>query len=302
MADPIGSSARKRRGESAGPAAPLPQAMVMGGADPGGLENDLSSDLGFRRACCLAVVLAVVCSIAEHVQAVPYGKFGSAGRISVSIDSRFGWWLMELPCSALFVYLFFVTGGRQARDPVPRFFAFVFCCHYLYRGWLFPALIRQPSNNFDLFIAMGSWPVTLTHAFLSARWYARHGTHLAGADAKWFKDKRFQIGIALYYTGLGLVVWHDHIMRALRPCPGGARYCIPRGGLYEYATMAGYTSELVAWLGFAIASWGPNGAFILAVSVGNLVPRAAASHQWYLNEFGGEYAALGRARLVPGLW
>ena len=46
-------------------------------------------------------------------------------------------------------------------EPVPRFFAFLFVCHYIYRGWIFPALIRRPSQNFDLGVAFGSWGVTL---------------------------------------------------------------------------------------------------------------------------------------------
>ena len=41
--------------------------------------------------------------------------------------------------------------------------------------------------------------------------------------------------------------------------------------------------------------------FIFLVSLGNLVPRAATSHQWYLDTFP-EYAGLGRARLVPFVW
>ena len=48
-------------------------------------------------------------------------------------------------------------------------------------------------------------------------------------------------------------------------------------------------------------AWGPNGLFIFLVSLGNLVPRAATSHKWYLDTFP-EYAALGRAKLIPGVW
>merc|ERR1719199_2023178 len=195
--------------------------------------------------------------------------------MSVGLPARVGWWLMELPCSTFFVYQFFFVGGPQASRPVPRFFAFLFCCHYLYRGWLFPYMIRPSASglkNFDIGVALGSWGVTLLHAYLNARWYAEHGTHLAcgvtppdGTKKKkkncnddsgnnnfgWTKDLRFRVGIALYYAGFALTIYHDHLMRELRPCPDGARYCIPHGGLYEYVTMGGYTSELLAWLGFA---------------------------------------------------
>ena len=294
-----------------------------------------SADHGFNRVCTLAALLVCVCAVAEHIQPVPYGKFGGDNKNFfplVGLPPRVGWWLMELPCSVFFVYQFFVVGGPQAHQPVPRFFAFVFCCHYLYRGWIFPYMMKPSSSklkNFDAGVALGSWGVTLLHAYLNSRWYAEHGTNLVAAlggveerggknnavtgDRKkkvgtsnnrnmgWTKDVRFRVGIALYYAGFALTIYHDHLMRELRPCPGGERYCIPHGGLYEYVTMGGYTCELLAWFGFAIASWGPNGLFIFLVSVGNLVPRAATSHQWYLNTFP-EYAKLGRARLLPGVW
>ena len=293
------------------------------------LHRFSASSHHFNRVCTLAALLVAVCGVAEHIQPVPYGKFGGASQnlLSIGLPAQIGWWLMELPCSAFFAYQFFAVGGPQASRPVPRFFAFLFCCHYLYRGWLFPYMLRPSSSglkNFDVTVALGSWGVTLLHAYLNARWYAEHGTHLAGGvnfggkekkngskkkrvedssndDFAWTKDVRFRVGIALYYAGFALTIYHDHLMRELRPCPGGARYCIPHGGLYEYVTMGGYTSELLAWLGFAIASWGPNGLFIFLVSLGNLVPRAATSHKWYLDTFP-EYAALGRAKLIPGVW
>merc|ERR1719350_1938497 len=128
-------------------------------------------------------------------------------------------------------------------------------------------------NNFSLLPAVGGWLVTVTHGYLNAAWFAEYGRHL--------RDRR----------------WLNHpcsIMRNLRPCPGGARYCIPHGGLCDYATQAVYFCELWAWFGFALISCGPNGAFIFLVSLANLVPRAVASHSWYLAKFGDEYAALNR--------
>ena len=93
---------------------------------------------------------------------------------------------------------------------------------------------------------------------------------------------------------------HDGIMRGLRSTPG-PRYRIPTGGMFEFATCAHYFVELWAWMGFAILSWGPNGAFIFFVSLFNLVPRAARTHEWYLSTFGDDYPS-GRMRLVPYVW
>jgi len=134
--------------------------------------------------------------------------------------------------------------------------------------------------------------------YLNAKWFGEHGTHLR---RPWLRDPRFIIGAGLYVTGFASLVYHDHLMRELRATPG-PRYRIPRGGLFEYATQAVYFCELWTWLGFFLISCGPNGAFILLVSLANLVPRAKATHEWYLLEFGDEYTALGRKCLVPFLW
>jgi 3-oxo-5-alpha-steroid 4-dehydrogenase 1 len=265
----------------------------------------------FNRVCTFAAIMMIISAFAEISASTPYGRFGNPGEgiLTFPIDSRVGWFIMELPCSLVFIYQFFIVGGKQSSKPVPRFFAFLFCCHYLYRGWIFPYLIKvhPGTKNFDVGIAFGSWSVTILHAYLNGQWYAEQGTHLVptkdGKNKKvfWTTDIRFRLGLLMYYTGFVSIIYHDYLMRNLRPCPNGQRYCIPHGGLFEYVTMGSYLSELWCWLGFAIASSGPNGAFIFLVSLVNLVPRSHATHQWYLEKFP-EYESLGRARLVPGLW
>ena len=138
-----------------------------------------------------------------------------------------------------------------------------------------------PPSHLCLPLPPGSWFVTSVHATLSAKWFTTHGKHLAaGGGTGWFKSWQFRLGGFMYYTGLAATIYHDHLQRTLRPCPGGARYCIPHGGLFEYVTAGNYLAELWMWMGFAIMSWGPNGAFIFLVSLVNLTPRSAATHQW----------------------
>jgi len=259
-----------------------------------------SGDASFDFWCSVAVVMVVVCSVAEHIAPTAYGRFGSDAA-KFSVDPRLGWWLMEIPCTVSFIYNFFIRGGTQANQLVPRLLAIIFCGHYLYRGWVFPALIRvhAGSSNFSLLPALGGWLVTILHGYLNARWYAEHGKHL---NTKWLRSFRFWFGLALYYSGLVLIIWHDSILRELRSDPNGPRYRIPYGGLYQYATCPQYFVELLCWLGFAIMSWGPNGAFIFLVSCVNLIPRSVSTHQWYLNKFGEEYAVLDRKYLVPFVW
>ena len=250
---------------------------------------------------CVVAVLAIVARVTGR-KLDPYGRFGNAGNLlTVGLDPRLGWWLMELPCTLAFVYNFFVRGGPQARKPVPRLLAFVFCCHYLYRGWYFPLSMRVHGNtkNFDLSIALGSWVVTVLHGYLNARWFAEHGKHLA-STGRWLRSWRFRAGLVVYYTGFLAIIYHDSILRSLRR-PGGPRYSIPRGGLYDYATCAQYFVELWAWFGFFLLSWGPNGLFIFFISCANLIPRAINTHEWYTDHFGSSYPS-DRAYLVPFVW
>ncbi len=266
---------------------------------PGWAFIKLTGSPSYDMAVSAAAVLVLVCLVAELTSNTAYGRFGNSSTIAMS--PRLGWFLMELPCSMVFIYQFFVVGGPQSRETVPRIMAVIFCVHYLYRGWYFPYSIKvhKNSKNFSVVPALFSWVITATHAYLNARWFAEHGKHL---NTTWLRKPAFWVGLLLYYSGFFLIIQHDAILTGLRPCPGGSRYCIPRGGLFNYATCAQYFVELWAWTGFTLLSCGPNGLFILGVSLANLIPRAAATHAWYLDKFGQEYQELGRNKLVPGVW
>jgi hypothetical protein len=79
------------------------------------------------------------------------------------------------------------------------------------------------------------------------------------------------------------------------------RYTIPRGGLFEYVTCPQYFCEIVTFIGMALLSCGPNGCFIVAVSLVNLVPRAVSTTAWYHDKFGDAYPEE-RRHLVPFLF
>jgi 3-oxo-5-alpha-steroid 4-dehydrogenase 1 len=260
----------------------------------------VSSSPFFNAVCTWAVVLVSMTAVTELTSSTAYGKFGSGAVFT--LPPRIGWWCMEIPVTVMFVYTFFIKGGSQSRELVPRICAAVICMHYTYRGWIYPYLIRShpgATSNFSLVPAVGGWMVTITHGYLNGKWFAEYGTHLR--NKKWLRDPRFICGIIIYLTGFAALVYHDKLMRDLRSTPG-PRYRIPRGGLFEYATQAVYFCELWTWFGFFLISWGPNGLFIFLVSCANLIPRSVATHQWYLQKFGQEYADLNRTYLVPFTW
>jgi len=257
----------------------------------------------FNKVLIWATLIALTTLITELYGSTAYGKFADGAYIV--LPQRLGWFLMELPCSSCFIYFFFIKGGPQSHLFVPRLLAFIFLGHYLYRGWIFPYLARpSPSggNNFSVIPAIGGWLVTITHGYLNARWYSTYGTHLK--DKKWLKSPFFILGLILYYSGFFCLVWHDKIVRDLRDPTdiNGPRYKIPYGGFFTYVTAAQYFVELWTWFGFFLMSCGPNGFFIFVVSLFNLAPRAAVTHQWYIQKFGKEYEDLNRKNLIPGVW
>eukprot|EP00929_Paragymnodinium_shiwhaense_P078877 TRINITY_DN4092_c0_g1_i1.p1 TRINITY_DN4092_c0_g1~~TRINITY_DN4092_c0_g1_i1.p1 ORF type:complete len:341 (-),score=33.04 TRINITY_DN4092_c0_g1_i1:196-1197(-) len=259
----------------------------------------LTASPRFNLVCSWGVLMVFVCLVTECVESTAYGKFGLEAKWT--LDPRIGWWLMELPVTLTFLYTFFVRSGPQARELVPRVCAGIMCMHYTYRGWIYPSMLHVypgARSNFHLLPALGGSLVTVTHGYLNGAWFATYGKNL---KKTWLRDARFILGLVIYLTGFASLVYHDYLMISLRSTPG-PRYRIPRGGLFEYATQAVYFCELWTWFGFFVLSWGPNGAFIFCVSLANLVPRAMATHQWYLNKFGEEYAALNRKYLVPFVW
>jgi len=144
--------------------------------------------------------------------------------------------------------------------------------------------------------------VTTTHAYLNAKWIGALGPFKSDA---YLRSATFWVGAAVYYTGFALILQQDAIMRGLRASPDAPRYSIPRGGLWDHSTSAHYLAELIAWFGWMVLTGpgvGPNGLFVFAVSLCNLVPRAATNHAWYTDKFGAEFTSLNRAKLVPGVW
>ena len=63
--------------------------------------------------------------------------------------------------------------------------------------------------------------------------------------------------------------------------PGESGYKIPRGGLFEYVSAANYFSEIVEWVGYAIASGGSLPAIAFAFyTFCNVAPRGHSHHRY----------------------
>ena len=63
------------------------------------------------------------------------------------------------------------------------------------------------------------------------------------------------------------------------------RYHIPKGFMYNYISCPNYFGEIIEWAGFAIMVWNLPSLIFVLWTMFNLIPRAAAHHQWYENKF-----------------
>ena len=245
-----------------------------------------TGDPRYDTVLTLGFVLVLLVFIGAAFMKSPYGRFSST-RWGVNLSPRLGWFLMELP--AMLSFLFFYFQGRNRFEIVPLFFLFVWVVHYGNRGFVFPYLIRSPKGataSFCITIVAMGWIVTSTHGYLNAAFISDLGTHFT---PDWFYDPRFIVGIALYYGSFILIIRSDAIIRNLRSIEeierGDKVYRIPRGGLFRFVTNPSYLTEIMAFTGFALATWSLGATFILLITIANLVPRAFQTHRWYKDKF-----------------
>ena len=165
--------------------------------------------------------------------------------------------------------------------------------------------------SFSVTVVLSGLLVTSMHGYLNAMWYSKHCTYL---DWEWFTSPICLFGLTLYEISFLCTLYSEHIMRNLRDLPSKAppaqqqsphtppqRYKIPKGFLFNYVSSPQYFTELTGFLGWAIMTWSPAGLFIFLISCANLIPRAVASHKWYVEKFRGDYP-VNRKQLIPFVW
>jgi len=246
----------------------------------------MTGDPTYDTALLVAFSIVACTVVAAFFLKTPYGRFASK-RWGVALDPRLGWFLMELPATLSFLYFYFQ--GERRFETVPLIFLAVWLIHYGNRGFAFPATMRVPKGSkgsFSLAVVLIGWGVTSLHGYLNARFITELAPHLTD---EWLTDPRFVGGLGLYYVGYLGTLHSEHVLRTLRTKDEVARgekvYRIPQRGLFRWVTNAAYFTELVAWSGFAIATWSLGACFVLTISLANLVPRAFQTHRWYRETF-----------------
>ena len=241
----------------------------------------------------MAAVGAVVFVALYFVEA-GYGYLFNR-KFGFPIPNKIAWVLMEAPAFVtMLVWLAQARTGQLAEMVL----AGLFLLHYFQRSFVFPLLMRGKSQMPFWIMFLGMVFNTINASLIGA-WLFRVAPE--GYYAGWFSQPCFWAGSLLFFAGMFINLQADYIVRHLRK-PGDTRHYIPRGGMVRWVSSANYFGEICEWAGFAVASWSPAGLLFVWWTFANLAPRSASLYRRYEAEFGDEFRALKRKRIIPFIY
>lgn len=241
----------------------------------------------------MAVIAAIVFVVLYFVEA-GYGMLFDR-KWGFPIPNRVAWVCMEAP--VFFVMLWLWSTSDRQFETAPLLFFLFFELHYIQRSFIFPLLIKGNSKMPAGIMCMGI-TFNLLNGYMQGEWLF----HLAPADmytTNWLTTPQFIIGTVLFFTGMGINLQSDYIIRHLRK-PGDTKHYLPKGGMFNYVTSANYFGEIIEWCGFAILTWSASGAVFAWWTIANLVPRANTIYYKYKATFGNEIG--NKKRVIPFLY
>lgn len=220
----------------------------------------------------------------------PYGRHHKPGW-GPNIPNRIAWILMELPAVLVISSLVLsVPQGRTQNALVPLGF---WLFHYLYRTFLFPALMKPSDRTFPALLVFFAVAFNILNGYNNAQ------AVLSGSGDPPWQYGHFWTGAALFIAGFVLHSHSDMIIRRLRK-PGETGYSIPQGGMFRWVSSPHYVGEIIQWTGWAILTWSWAGLAFALFTFCNLAPRALSNQAWYRKQF--PNYPRHRKALVPGLW
>jgi 3-oxo-5-alpha-steroid 4-dehydrogenase 1 len=236
----------------------------------------------------IGFVYAILVFVSSFFGTAQYGgRFGGGKRSKgVKLNAKTGWILMELPGLLVFPVVFFL--GSKSDQLVPMIFLVIWMVHYSNRALITPLLMRvQPGSNasFALSVVIAGWLTLFLHGYFNAAYISEFSDQYTD---EWLTDPRFIVGICIYLIGFILNLHSDSILRNLRsknPSPDEPRYKITVGGAFRFVSCPQYLGEILSFVGFAIMTWNLGAVFVLAMTVGNLAPRAIYTHRWFKKNF-----------------
>lgn len=211
----------------------------------------------------------------------PYGRHRRSGW-GPQIGNKTGWFVMEgiAPLGFALCYLF----GSWKNGIVPGIFLLIWMFHYLYRAFIFPALLRG-DRTIPLSILLFAVIFNGINSYLQGRYLYSFAGPAGVYTLSWLKDPRFIIGAGMFAAGFIIHVRSDQILRNLRG-RGETGYKVPKGWLFRWISCPNYFGEMIEWCGWALLTWSIPGLLFALWTIFNLFPRALSHHRWYRDRFG----------------
>ena len=251
----------------------------------------MGADTYFMTMWAMAVI-AVFVFIALYFVKAGYGIFRTK-QWGLSINNKVAWVMMEAP---VFIVMLYMWASNGASTALPSFLAFLlFQLHYFQRSFVFPLMMKGKSRMPIAIMLMGITFNVINGLLIGTSLFV-FPPSLFNEGIAYLAHPTAILGIAIFFVGMAINLHSDHVIRHLRQ-PGDTRHYLPQKGFYRYVTSANYLGELVEWSGFALLCSTPAAWLFVLWTAANLVPRAAAIHRHYREEFG---EAVGtRKRVIP---
>ena len=208
----------------------------------------------------------------------PYGRYTQISW-GPMIDNRLGWFLMEFP--ALAVFLYFILSYADFENKIVITASLLWILHYFNRVIIFPFRIRTSGKKMPVIILLFAFIFNLVNASANAYWLSMY---LSNTELKGIIWIRLIGGILAFLTGYAINQYHDRKLIRLRK-ENKNGYKIPYGGLFSYISCPNYFGEILEWGGFTLFIWNLPALSFLVWTIVNLVPRALDHHKWYLEHF-----------------
>ncbi len=208
----------------------------------------------------------------------PYGKFFRKGW-GMSLKSKTGWVLMELPSLIIMIFLFFT--GNKKTSAVSLIFLFIWSIHYFHRSVIYPCRMNSSNKKFPFLILIFALAFNFINSYLNGRYLFYFSDNY---PLSWLKDARFIIGIIIFIIGMIINIQSDSFLLNLRKS-GNKGYQIPDKGLFKLVSSPNYLGEILEWIGWAILTWSLPALAFAVFTIANLMPRAYKNHKWYQQQF-----------------
>ncbi len=173
-----------------------------------GIDSLLRNHPVFLSLLCAWLAAGVLAFLALLRVPAPYGRFSRSGW-GPGIPPRMGWFVMESPGVFIFAAMFIPC---LPQTPVLALFGVLWIGHYMYRGILYPFLLRS-TTAVSLSVVVGAIAFHCANVPLQC-WELYHLQ--PERPPAWLWDPRFLVGLVLFGGGFILAVTSDATLRRLR--------------------------------------------------------------------------------------